>query len=108
MDLPGHVDHEETGRCICRFEVLATAAQVDVVPQRRGGMTHSASPDHAAAPRLLDVVDTDSDRELGGEMLTVPTIRACRTPTAKIRHARYVDPLIVAQWLQPYVLAAAA
>jgi hypothetical protein len=105
----GHVDNAASARCVCRFlEVLATGAQPNIAPRRRGGMCHSPRPDHAACPRLLDGVDAGLDSDLVGELSTVPTICARRSSSAKVRHARYSNPRVVAPWLQPYVLAAAA
>src|SRR6266566_2664125 len=71
-------------------------------------MCHSLCPDRAARPCPLDSVDAGLDSDLASEILTVPTIRAFRSSAAEARHARYSKPLVIAEWLQPYVLPAAA
>ena len=65
-------------------------------------------PDHAAEPRLLDGVGASLDRDLVGEMITVPTVRTRRSAAAEIGHARYNNALVIAQRLQLYVRAGAA
>ena len=71
-------------------------------------MSHSARPDRAAEPRLLDGINPCLDRDLVGEMITVPTISTCRPLATEVGHARYSNTLVVAQWHQPYVPAGAA
>ena len=59
-------------------------------------------------PRPLDGVDAGLNRDLVGEMITVPTVRARRSSAAEVGHARYSNTLVIAQRLQSYVLAGAA
>jgi hypothetical protein len=65
-------------------------------------------PPRPAGPRPLNGVDAGLDGDLVGEMTTVPTIRARRSAAAKVGHAGYGNPVVIALRLQSYVLAGAA
>jgi hypothetical protein len=71
-------------------------------------MCHFLRPERAGCPSPFDSVDAGLDGDLAGEMIAVTAVRACRSSAAKVRHARHGNPPVIPEWLQAYVLAAAA